>query len=138
MRITKIIEKIIKIIQYIPILWRDEDWDYEYLLDLISFKLNKMKKCLIKNNIVEHNQLRAMIISINQCLDHIENYQDPTVSKFTKLYGECPVKITFGQELTEEENELCHEYFLKHHNFEQDEWNKIWDTIKEHGQSWWD
>lgn len=134
----RVIKKIIKIIEYIPILWRDEDWDYEYLLDLIVFKLKRMQKCIARNAVVTPNTIREISIGINQTIDHIENFCDKSCDRFESIYGESPIKITFGQKLTEEEDEIYTEYIMKHYNFENSEWNAIWDTIKEEGRKWWD
>lgn len=38
------IKKIIKIIKYIKLLWENEDWDRDYLMKLIIFKLERMER----------------------------------------------------------------------------------------------
>jgi hypothetical protein len=42
--IYKLIKKILKVIAYLPIIWKDEDYDYSYLLTLMAFKINRMRK----------------------------------------------------------------------------------------------
>lgn len=32
------------LIKWLPIIWRDRDWDYEFLLLIMSFKMNSMAK----------------------------------------------------------------------------------------------
>lgn len=44
-----IFKKIKKIIDYIPILWNDYDWDYSYIDKLLLYKLKRMKKVFDKN-----------------------------------------------------------------------------------------
>lgn len=38
------LKKIKKIIDYIPILWNDYDWDYSYIDKILLYKLKRMKK----------------------------------------------------------------------------------------------
>ena len=42
------IRKIIKIAQWIPVLWHDEDWENTYILELLKYKLARVKKEIIK------------------------------------------------------------------------------------------
>ena len=46
------VKKVIKIIGYIPVLWRDEDWDYEHILILLNHKLYRVAKELEVGNFV--------------------------------------------------------------------------------------
>lgn len=33
-----------RVIAYLPLLWKDQDWDSVYLLDMMKFKLSRMRK----------------------------------------------------------------------------------------------
>ena len=155
MRIRRIISKIKKIIDYIPILWNDEDWDFEYLLLLLRFKLDKIKDCIHKNDIIVKHEQREIFIGINQAIQHIDNYCNDNA--FSDYAGKLPFEIDFKSEknndgyynlitlnkqtqkpLTQEENELYDEYLINKINFQQKEWELIFDTIKQEGQKWWD
>lgn len=48
----RIIHKIRKILRYLPILWKDEDWDYGYLLYLMEFKFLRMADCIESNDVI--------------------------------------------------------------------------------------
>lgn len=45
----RVLKKIKKIIDYIPILWNDYDWDYSYIDKILLYKLKRMKKVFDKN-----------------------------------------------------------------------------------------
>ena len=40
----KIFRKIKRIIDYVPILWNNEEWDVSSLLNLIDYKVSRMAK----------------------------------------------------------------------------------------------
>lgn len=156
MRVTRFINKILKICAYLPVLWRDEDWDFSYLLDLIKFKLNRMRDTIYKDNIIASNEIRDICIGINQTIDHIQNYQDD-FDAFRKIHGDVPFKHNFKTQklenghyamitwrtdedrpLTDEEEEIYSQWIKDAYAFEQKEWELIFDTIKKEGQKWWD
>jgi hypothetical protein len=43
---------IVKVFQYMPLLWRDEDWDWGFLMDMIQYKVSRMRKCIHNNAII--------------------------------------------------------------------------------------
>lgn len=46
-----------KTLEYYPILKEDEDWDYGFLLDLIEFKLKRMRDYFWSHTIVENEKV---------------------------------------------------------------------------------
>lgn len=61
--IRKFFHKIKKIISYLPYLWKDEDWDWCFILDLLIYKLERTRDCLIRNDIFVGVDLVACDIS---------------------------------------------------------------------------
>lgn len=152
----KIIKKIIKIFEYIPILWNDEDYDFEYLLMLLKYKLQRISKEIYKNDIIVKNEQRDIFIGINQTINHIDNYLRD-MDAFEEIYGKLPFDIVFKTKkidngsyqlitmnknkyrpLTDEEEKIYHDYIEESYNFQQNEWNLIFETLKKEGQKWWD
>lgn len=152
-KIKRFILKIIKIFQYLPILWQDEDYDFEYLLLLIKFKIQRIKKEIIKNNIIVKDEQDSISKSINETIFHIDNYLN-SYEVFDKHYRDkyldfeiahkCDDNriVTYnkntGRELTEEEENKYFIYLQAMYSYETQEWNAIWDSIKAEGSSWWD
>ena len=58
--------KIIKIVQYLPVLWEDEDWDWNYILVLLRYKLERTSRCIQSNQIIvkEERDLIAKQIGV--------------------------------------------------------------------------
>jgi hypothetical protein len=48
--LTDTLRRLHTILSYIPILWKDHDWDQGYLLDLLQFKLERIEKSLLKGH----------------------------------------------------------------------------------------
>jgi hypothetical protein len=55
----KPVEFLSRLYSLAPILWKDRDWDYQYLLVLLDWKLARMQKCLKEDEIVLGSKLRA-------------------------------------------------------------------------------
>lgn len=156
MKIIRFCKKIKKIIEWLPVLWRDEDWDFEYMLDMLEYKLKRISNEIHKNNIIAKEAQREVFIGINQTLDHIKNYRNDTEA-FKEIHGDFYIPIDYKHEklpdgcyrmitinentrlpLTEEEDEAYGKWLKESYIFQQREWDLIWDTIKKRGQGWWD
>lgn len=154
-KICRFTRKVLKVFKYIPVIWHDEDWDQEYMLDLLKFKLTYMRDYLT-NGVLAGQEKRDISIQINQALDHINNYINAD-EKFEEIYGskvpvtwdmvpldnEAGSKVEWineetGKPLTEKESLLHTGDIQSRFAFEQREWDAIWDTIKKYGQGWWD
>ena len=41
------------LVAWAPLIWKDRDWDYGFLEEILKFKLTRMAKCIIDNDIIE-------------------------------------------------------------------------------------
>jgi len=55
----KLFKKIKNLLEYFPIIWNDEDWDYAYMLDIIEYKLKRMSKYFLENGHLVNNEQNA-------------------------------------------------------------------------------
>ena len=154
----KIVLKIKKIIEYIPVLWKDEDWDYAYLLELIKYKASMMKKAIIANDYVVKESIDEICNSIDITIKSIDDYfnsDDLFEEEFGDIYKELNLerkwkklengnsKLITVYKGTDNEIKPRHEakiskYYDKMILFEQDKWNDIWDNLKKYSNRWWD
>lgn len=149
----KILLKIKKIIDYIPILWKDEDWDYYHLLELIKYKISRMKKCIKNNDLIVDEAIDNISNSIDNTIKCINEYNNSDElfykeygdiyeilnlehrcigEEFATVYKDTEIKISKRHKAKIKNN------ILKHLEYERELWNKIWDSIKDNGRSWWD
>lgn len=126
-KIKRFIGKILRIIDYIPVLWRDEDWDFEYIFPILRKKVDRVGKCIKNNNIILNSE--NVYQETRDLLQAIDNYSNCD-KLYTSIYDE-PEKYEkfFNSE---------REYFIKMQEFEIDRWNEIWDMLKKKGLGWWD
>lgn len=54
--IRNIVRGIRNVIHYLPIIWRDRDWDHTYLLQLMEFKLRRMSKFFKEEDLLVHDE----------------------------------------------------------------------------------
>lgn len=75
--IRKFTRNIKQLIKWIPIIWRDEDWDYEYFLKIAQFKLEQMAELHVKEGDAMNSKLYAseMLHASHLLLQAIEDVQ---------------------------------------------------------------
>jgi hypothetical protein len=148
----------IKVIQYMPILYKDEDWDYHFLLILIRYKLSRMRKCIKKNNILLHtdkycNQMKQIEDLIELILeDDFTKEEDRTHElKWGKLQiesipipgqlaSECRflhLNVRTKKDEEEERKEHRKIMFLEMRR-KKAAWNKLWSLLDKHCGNFWD
>ncbi len=77
-RNAKRIKKYIKFIKY------NYDWDYEFILDLIRFKIKMVRKCIEKNylnNKTAHNKMMAQMQETEKLLQKVISFDYKSESK---------------------------------------------------------
>jgi len=68
-RIREVYRGIKRLFAYAPIIYKSEDWDYEYLNDLISFKLKRMEKVIRNGYCVNSHTYANQIKHVYTLLD---------------------------------------------------------------------
>lgn len=74
--------KIERIFSYIPILWRDEDWDWGFILILLSHKLNRTRECIIRNDIIVDEDQKTIDKSIRIILKLFKRINEDEYSEW--------------------------------------------------------
>ena len=92
-KIKRFFKKIVRVLEFIKLGWQDEDWDFDYMLELIKFKCEKMRKYLTSSSILHDSYKREIRIGLNKTLYYIDCYRDPHILYEAK-YGEEPIKVT--------------------------------------------
>jgi len=124
-----------RIIIWIPILWKQENWDYEYLYDLIEFKLKELRQCLKEDNLHKDSPKCARQISI--CLEYLYRYRNPynyidypiDDIKFVPCENGCCRMIH-----TNNLNEIKRKKIFGYENFNYD---MFWKRFLQWHLNWW-
>lgn len=155
-KIKRIFKKIYKILCYLPLLWRDEDWDYEYMLLLLRHKINNLGTTILSNDIIKeskdvYNSTQEVVKAIDKFLKADEVFADLYSDKYDyiadRVYHDTIYNddnttslkaMVDGRPTSEEEDDLLTKFYQDMIKFEQEAWDNIWDLIKQHGRTWWD
>ena len=134
-RIRKIWRFINRIIKWIPILWKQEDWDYEYLYDLMEVKMRELQKCLKEDDLHLHSDKYARQISI--CLAYLDRYRN------WDNYIEYPtddfkwVDCKNGCKRLEHTNKINEIKRKKAIPYEQFNYDMFWKRFIQWHRQWW-
>lgn len=126
----RLLNNIIRVIQWIPVIWRDADWDYEGLLDIIEYKVRRMRQLhLTKSHgtdwskrVLEMDKLRHLIALV---------HDDPD-DEWTHYYN---------THSTDDLNDLPKEKRLAldlSHKREERNWHSLWKYLDNNLRHWWD
>ena len=86
---------VVKSFQYAWFLRNDHDWDYDFFLDLMRYKLSRMRKTIKKNQIVESaDKIAEEILHAEQLLEKILDraYVEAEWEKHKEKWGEWNIK----------------------------------------------
>lgn len=97
--ISRFTRKITKLSKWIPIIWRDEDWDYIYSLKLIQFKLEQMAELHIKEGNSMNSKLYASELLyashlLTQAIEADDFNEEDTQEKIDVAFGYITKNIT--------------------------------------------
>ena len=146
----RIFKKIWKVLKSLPVIWRDEEWDFYFLLEIIRWKLSSMATYFENSSIAvgdkeRAKEMRDMAQAIKMYLNPDEFFRSDLpfeVEHVAVPRGDGSILVTINKEtkkpLTMEEENIYTDNIKKRYRFESEDcWNKIWDLIKEYGQGWW-
>lgn len=139
------------IFKYLPIVWKDRQWDYNHLYELLQFKLKLMYKEFAKDDVYVGQGKDAKKIKF--CIDILDRilkneYHENVFRDHDRKWGEQDFDLSNGKFrrtreniLTEEDEEKERKEFLKlmgHVGYltEQDK-RILFETITKHIESWW-
>ena len=123
------------IIKWFPVIWKDRDWEWEYLMEIIKFKLKNMEYLFRNHGISigsEHraDEMKEVIELIDKILNH--NYLKETSKGNENLLHMNVNNMTY------EQKEKLHSLFDKADKLIQNDINKTFDLIKSNIRKWWD
>ena len=86
--LTRPFRKVKRLIDWIPVLWKTEDWDYAYALEIWVYSLRRLRHCLetgiSKNRSQDVKNIRTCEILLKRIAD--DNYLEHEWNKFFEKY----------------------------------------------------
>jgi hypothetical protein len=115
--------RIVTLLAYLKQGWNTYDWDYGYLLKDIQFKINRIKRCIARNKILQDKDIQKIEQEIQEVSDLITKIQEQNYY------------TNWGLQKTNEER---HDFYLKCQRKERNDWRQLWRLLDKYTQNWWD
>lgn len=126
------------LISWFSIIWKDQNWDYSFLLKILRFKINNMIKCFEADSLHSTEPYVKQMKFTLRVLDRIieQNYMHPDFEKILDSH-EDTMKVLVN------ENE---EYYTKEQDEFWNKWSDHWETrdkellfkvLQKHIEKWW-
>lgn len=157
--INSIITSIKNIFRWIPIIWKDRDWDHTFLYKVLRFKLSNMERYSRNNghhvnSERDANRIKICVNLLNRLLN--DEYHDIVFKKHYEKWGKpkfnwtdikdrpnySELKIIKPNVVTKEDEEKeSNEYrnlMQIEANSRQRDIDYLFEIIRKHHQEWWD
>lgn len=122
------------IIEYMPIIYKDRDWDYEFILDILKYKLERTRNRIKEDNIfIGADRVVEEISTQIKLIDDYRNNYELYESSHQSL-----VKKIANAKTQENKDKYIKQYYTNMYKEENRAWCKIFDYMKEHMRAWWD
>lgn len=126
-----------RIITWAPVMWKSENWDYEYIYDLMELKMKELLTAQREDDIHDPKEVKRCIRQLEITLARMDrfrnwpNYYDyPTDDfKWVPCENGC-VRL----EHTDPDKDKQR---LGAHDFETYNYNKFWKDFLKWHQNWW-
>lgn len=128
---------ILRLFRWLPVLWNQEDWDYEYIYDLLEMKMKELRKDMSKDTWHEQKGVQKRIKQIGICLKRLDMWRNwPEYYNYpTDDIVHTPTKDgCYRLDYTSEENEKQR---LGAIDFEQKNYDKFWKDFLAWHRGWW-
>ena len=148
-RIRNFYQSIINLIDWFPIIWKDKNWDYTHIYDILEFKLRRQAKYIGKNNnhTMTNKDARNMLICANLISKIKDEYYDTEYldydfddyfKKYKRVYDEIikgGINI-FNQPL--DINDKQQIAWTMGYRIQAKAERLLYKILKENIKSWWD
>lgn len=157
-RIRRFLRKIRRIFEYLPVIWKNEDFDHHYIFTLLKYKLERTKKSFKESKIYDHSINIQKIETAIRLLDIVieEQYVYDIDETFCEILGkDVKISLNFypdkddpelfgitlqidGRDMTEEEEELYQKVTKECYKKQRRAQRVLFEFLDHNIQSWWD
>lgn len=156
-KVKRFFRKLKRLLQYIPMIWKTDDFDYSYSIQLFQYQLRRTADCIEENDYIENSKVVAL--KIRTACDLLDagyhgKYIEEAEAEFERQYGESEVIFSetpegnFDMQIRwpiaedEDHNKEIQEYwsaamgaaYVKSDRAKKLAWNYIHKNIDQ----WWD
>jgi hypothetical protein len=155
-KMKNIFRKIKRLIAFIPIIWKGDDFDYHYAIDLFKFQLSRLADYIEKNDRYvgsENDVARIRLVCRLMTKVYDEEYTTHYQEILSAMYGENVLDFNFEEnergysiltyeyekwENAEEINQIKDELFTMSQEKQERAHRLLWQLIEKDIRKWWD
>ena len=123
------------------------DWDYQYLLHIMHWKLARMEKCIRSGHFVRCEKVAHDINIAKNLLHRLldMDYRNPKYDKAITDWWATKVEVDIGNDLirldfeeSPEREKICAQGAAAAHALEEQDWNYLFKILARKMRRWWD
>ena len=155
-KVKRFIRKIIRIFEYLPILWKTADHDYGYNIELFKYQLQRTAAYMQLHGHTEDAQLNATKITAAVGLidrGYLGKYIDEAEISFERQYGQPDItfdetdgmynmRMYWPTAADSDHNDQINEFYQAQmtaaYNKADNAKGQLWKYISENIETWWD
>jgi hypothetical protein len=155
--IKRFLRRVKRLIVFIPVIWKGDDWDYRYAVDLFKFQLLRLADHIEEHNRYVHNEndvdrIRLVCRLMTKVYD--EEYATEYQDILEKMYGEDVLNCKFekiegtdssrmfwkyeGWENAEDVKKTKYALFEMSREKQERAHRLLWQLIEKDIRKWWD
>lgn len=121
--------------KWIQVAWKQENWDYEYLYDLIELKLKELYQAQLEDTWHVERETKRRALQIKCTLEHLDRFRNWTDyyewpdPEFKELENGC-YTVTYNDPEAEQKMDYVHKMEEKHYK-------KFWYMLEKYHKGWW-
>lgn len=156
-RIKLFFRKLKRLVEWLPVIWRGDDYDYNFAINAFKYQLERTAKYIEKNGHLENGkQVVLQIRTATELIDKVYNdgYLDEAEAQFGRQYGTSEIVFTdydgdnfeiniqWHSALNFEHNDEINEFYKAHmmhaYNKTKRGQDLLWRYIARNIDRWWD
>lgn len=142
----RVYRKCANIVRWVPILWRDTDWDYSGLYEIIEYKIRNMRTHQLEHaNHTDANEVAEQMKTAADCLKRLrdDNYIEEEWNNHRKKHPDRPlIDLPDGMKQIPPMSAAERGDFKKLVDAEekrkQDDYETFTSIFTKHSRGWWD
>ena len=134
-KLRKIGRFILRLIRWIPVLYKQEEWDFGYTYDILEHKIKEIRNNITKDTWHTPDCIEEELTQIDSVLDHLDKFRNWT--KYIDIPSSPMDRLLETKTNTLEFTEEEHLAYQKAEEFEEEHYNAFWDELKEYSSNWW-
>lgn len=124
-----------RLISWLPILWKNEDWDYSTLLYQIQHQVKRFARVQDQNrtgahwskNVLECDEFRYLVELVHEDPDDEWSYHYYQYHQSKDINARCA-----------QSDAMCKKVLNLSHKREERNWHNVWSYLDKHLRKWWD